>query len=89
MPNHVHLILNPKRSDGLGDAWEKRAAAIPTSSTLAVGGRATCFRAGSFGGHGQFIVAHGFGRIFRMVVKNPIGYLCGVRGATKLRAEIT
>src|SRR5580693_2605027 len=45
MPNHVHLILNPRHVDGLGRRWGKHIAAIPISSMHGVAGRGTCFRA--------------------------------------------
>jgi putative transposase len=45
MPNHVHLILKPTRSDDLGRAVGEPTGATPTSSTPADAGPATCFRA--------------------------------------------
>ena len=45
MPNHVHLILNPRHADGLGRAVGEAIAAIPISSMHGAAGRGTCFRA--------------------------------------------
>ena len=45
MPNHVHLILNPRQADGLGRAVAKRIAATPISSMHGAAGRGICFRA--------------------------------------------
>jgi putative transposase len=45
MPNHVHLILNPRQADGSAVRWAKHIAATPISSMHGATGRGTCFRA--------------------------------------------
>ena len=45
MPNHVHLILNPRQAHGSAVPWAKHIAATPISSMHGAAGQGTCFRA--------------------------------------------
>ena len=45
MPNHVHLILNPRQAMGSAVRWVKHIAATPISSMHGAAGRGIYFRA--------------------------------------------